>query len=333
MAQFEIFMYVALGFGTAALIALLLGRLLWSVAVGVGRRRVLRTAPPPAVAELQAECNRLRAEYAMLARKVEVREEEFKLQVTEQMAEVSRSRNRIERLSAEIDRRDASLKERDSEIASLKQAIAGLEHQPGNGFAAGMSLSQQLAERDQRIERLRAEVDRLGRARSEAVTRERTVQERLKGRIDDLSALSRHIEEQRRELLARQSQSLALRQTMAERSQSSEDPAAQAAPAESEAPPQGRIEDAERQASELQGELDRLDGIWAAKLADVASAVASEPVAQQPAEIRETAAIVPQNQPAAPEPADAEEEKKIKSGLANVISLAQRIRALQRSGS
>ena len=343
MGQFEIIMYVALGFGTAALIALLLARLLWSVAVGVGRRRVLRTAPPPAVAELQAECNRLRAEYAMLARKVEVREEEFKLQVAEQMAEVSRSRNRIERLSAEIDRREATLKDRDSEIASLKQAIAGLEaelnsqtgleHQPGNGFAAGMSLSQQLAERDQRIERLRAEVDRLGRARSEAVTRERTVQERLKGRIDDLSALSRHIEEQRRELLARQSRSLALRQTMAERSQSSEDPAAEAAPAESEAPPQGRIEDAERQASELQGELDRLDGIWAAKLADVASAVASEPVAQQPAEIRETAAIVPQNQPAAAEPADAEEEKKIKSGLANVISLAQRIRALQRSGS
>ena len=343
MAQFEIFMYVALGFGTAALIALLMARLLWSVAVGVGRRRVLRTAPPPAVAELQAERNRLRAEYAMLARKVEVREDEFKLQVAEQMAEVSRSRNRIERLSAEIDRRDAILSERESEIARLKNTIGGLEaelnsqtglqHEPGDGAAAGMSLSRQLAERDQRIERLRAEVDRLGRARSEAVTRERTVQERLKGRIEDLSALSCQIEEQRRELLARQSQSLALRQTMAERSQPLEDPAAEVAPAESEAPPQGRIEDAERQASELQGELDRLDGIWAAKLADVARAVASEPVAQPPAEIRNPATIVPQDQAAAAETAAAEEEKKTKSGLANVISLAQRIRALQRSGS
>jgi archaellum component FlaC len=341
MAQFEIFMYVALGFGTAALIALLLARLLWSVAIGVGRRRVLRTAPPPAVAELQAERNRLRAEYAMLARKVEVREEEFKLQVAEQMAEVSRSRNRIERLSAEIDRRDAILSERESEIARLKNTIGGLEAelnvhtglepQPGDAAAAGMSLSRQLAERDQRIERLRAEVDRLSRARSEAVTRERTVQERLKGRIEDLTALSRQIEEQRRELLARQSQSLALRQTVPD-GPTGDDPAAEAAPAESEAPQDG-VENAERQASELQGELDRLDGIWAAKLADVASAVASEPVAPPPAEIREPAATVPQNQPVAAEATDAEEEKKSKSGLANVISLAQRIRALQRSGS
>jgi DNA repair exonuclease SbcCD ATPase subunit len=339
MGQCEIFMYVALGFGTAALIALLLARLLWSVAVGVGRRRVLRTAPPPAVAELQSERNRLQAEYAMLARKVEVREDECRLQVAEQMAEVSRSRNRIERLSAEIDRRDAVLSERESEIARLTSTIGGLEAelnvhtglepQPGD---AGMSLSRQLAERDQRIERLRAEVDRLGRARSEAVTRERTVQERLKGRIEDLSALSRQIEEQRRELLARQSQSLALRQTMSD-NPIGVDPAAEAAPAESEAPPQEQIEVVERQASELQGELDRLDGIWAAKLADVASAVASEPIVQPPAEIYEPAAIVPQDQPVAAEAADAEEEKKSKSGLANVISLAQRIRALQRSGS
>jgi chromosome segregation ATPase len=269
---------------------------------------------------------------------------------------VSRSRNRIERLSAEIERRDAILSERESEIARLKQAIAGLEaelsthsgleDEPGNDAAAGMSLSRQLAERDQRIERLRAEVDRLGRARSEAVTREHTVQERLKGRIEDLSALSRQIEEQRRELLARQSQSLSLRQTSSER-QAGEDLTAEAAPAESEAPPQDTLEDAERQASELQGELDRLDGIWAAKLADVARAVASEPVgpqpaeirdaasppaAQQPAEIRDAAAIVPQAQASAAETAAAEEEKKAKSGLANVISLAQRIRALQRSG-
>ena len=230
---------------------------------------MLRTAPPPAVAELQAERNRLRAEYAMLARKVEVREDELKLQVAEQMAEVSRSRNRIERLSAEIDRRDAILNARDSEIARLKNTIGGLEaelnsqtgleHEPGDGAAAGMSLSRQLAERDQRIERLRAEVDRLGRARSEAVTRERTVQERLKGRIEDLSALSRQIEEQRRELLARQSQSLALRQTMAERSQPLEDPAAEVAPAESEAPPQGRIE--ARDPGEQPGRDHRLEGV------------------------------------------------------------------------
>ena len=44
MAQFEaeVIMYVALGFTAAALIALLIGRLMWSLAVSVGRRRAQR---------------------------------------------------------------------------------------------------------------------------------------------------------------------------------------------------------------------------------------------------------------------------------------------------
>ena len=72
MAQVEIIMYVALGFAAAALIALLLGRVVWTLAIGIGRRRAQRTAATPQVAQLQAERNQLRAEQAMLARKVEV---------------------------------------------------------------------------------------------------------------------------------------------------------------------------------------------------------------------------------------------------------------------
>jgi chromosome segregation ATPase len=73
-------------------------------------------------------------------------------------------------------------------------------------------LRQDVAERDHEIARLRGDVDRLGQARSDAVSRERTVQERLKERIEDLTALSRRIEAQRRELAVQQSQSQALRE-------------------------------------------------------------------------------------------------------------------------
>lgn len=371
MGQVEIIMYVALGFGTAALIALLLGRLLWTLAVGVGRRRVQRTAPPPTVAGLQAERNQLRAEYAMLARRVEVRLDDLKLQVAEQMAEVSRSRNRIERLSAEIGKREAALSEREGEIARLKEQIQTLEaeltartgslhelqDEHSKGGETSASLNRQLAERDQYIERLRAEIERLGLARSEAMSRERTVQERLKGRIEDLSALSRQIEAQRRDLLVQQSQSLVLRETMAGQRQSEPAEGRDEAPppeqAPTTAPLERRIEDAERQANEVQSELDRLGEMWAAKLADVARAVASEPVAPEAADGSEpvvadgsagkpaadpvSAGLVgrpePPVEPHLDEMAPAEGDKKTPSGLANVISLAQRIRALQRSGS
>jgi chromosome segregation ATPase len=355
----EVIMYVALGFATAALIALLLGRLMWSLAVGVGRRRALRTSPTPAVAELQAERSRLRAENAMMSRRVEVRLDDLKAQVAEHMAEVSRSRNRVDRLTAEVDRRDAMLAERDGEIARLKDQVAALaseleartealrqlQEEHGQGSEANAALRQDVAERDHEIARLRGDVDRLGQARSDAVSRERTVQERLKERIEDLTALSRRIEAQRRELAVQQSQSQALRDA-AEQGWPEPD-AGDDTPSE---PVELRIEDAERQAGELQSELDRLDELWAAKLADVAQAVAAtppeEPQAPEPAldmekaDIETPAAVngnagEPVAAPAAERPEDAApaEDKKSAPGLANVISLAQRIRALQRNGS
>jgi chromosome segregation ATPase len=388
MAQVEIFMYVALGFATATLIALLLGRALWSLAIGIGRRRAQRMAVSPAAAELQAERDRLRAENAMLARRVEVRLGDLKAQVAEQMAEVSRSRNRIDRLGAEIDKRDASLAERDSEIARLKDhnalledelairtaSLHALQVEHAEAAEATAVLRQQQAGRDSEIARLRAEVDRLGAARSEAVSRERTVQERLKGRIADLSALSRQIEEQRRQLVVQQSQSRALRQTMAEQQgagageaerdlENTADKADKAVKAvkevlpeaekaegelSSSAPLERHIEDAERRANQLQSELDRLDEIWAAKLADVAHAVTSEPPAQDAPDSGDAAMIAgdagkpvaaetERSEMAAEMPleetAPAEDDRKPAPGLANVISLAQRIRALQRNGS
>jgi chromosome segregation ATPase len=366
MAQVEVIMYVALGFAAAALIALLLGRLLWSLAVGVGRRRAQRSSPTPAVAELQAERNQLRAEHAMMARRVEVRLDDLKAQVAEHMAEVSRSRNRIDRLGAEIDKRDAMLAERDSEIARLKEQVAALvaefeaqtetlhhlQGEHGREVEANAILREKLAERDREIERLRGEVDQLGQARSDAVSRERTVQERLKERIEDLSSLSRQIEAQRRELAVQQSQSQALRESLAEpREPETGADAGEETPVEPVEPVEHRIEDAERQAGELQSELDRLDEMWAAKLADVAQAVASdaaappagdEPQAPEPvpADMEKPAAVngdagqaVAAQAAERPDAAPAEDDKKSAPGLANVISLAQRIRALQRNES
>jgi hypothetical protein len=358
--EVEVIMYVALGFVTAALIALLLGRLMWSLAINVGRRRALHTSPTPEVAELQAERNQLRAEHAMMARRVEVRLDDLRSQVAEHMAEVSRSRNRVDRLGAEIDKRDAMLAERDGEIARLKEQVAALateleartealhqlQEEHGLGSEANAALRQDLAERDHEIARLAGEVDRLGQARSDAVSRERTVQERLKERIEDLTALSLRIEAQRRELAVQQSQSQALREAADQGRFEDEGDSDYV-----QEPIEHRVEGAERQASELQSELDRLDEIWAAKLAEVAQAVAApspaaeEPQAQEPtpadmADMAKPAAVngnagqpVATHEAERPEDAGPAEDKKSTPGLANVISLAQRIRALQRNES
>src|SRR5262249_23670962 len=105
MSQIETLMLLGLGFALAALISLFVGRGLWHYALRLGGLRTQRAAPS-AMAELQADRDRLRAEYAMLSRKLELRLQDLKTRLAEQMAEVARSRNRIDTLISEVERRD-----------------------------------------------------------------------------------------------------------------------------------------------------------------------------------------------------------------------------------
>jgi hypothetical protein len=94
-------MLVALGFVAALMVGLLVIRGLWSYAVGLGRRRVERRAPSH-IAELKADRDRLKAEFAMQGRRLQLRLDDLKTRMAEQMAEASRNRNRIEQLASEL---------------------------------------------------------------------------------------------------------------------------------------------------------------------------------------------------------------------------------------
>ena len=69
MSQTETILLIVLGFSLASLIALFVARLLWTAAVKVGVRRMQRQVPSSLVG-LQTERDRLRAEHAMLARRL-----------------------------------------------------------------------------------------------------------------------------------------------------------------------------------------------------------------------------------------------------------------------
>lgn len=99
MSQTETILLIVLGFSLASLIALFMARGLWTAAVKVGARRMQRQVPSSLVG-LQTERDRLRAEYAMLSQRLGARLETTKLQMAEQMAEVSRHRNRLHELEA-----------------------------------------------------------------------------------------------------------------------------------------------------------------------------------------------------------------------------------------
>ena len=138
MSQTETLMLVVLGFALALLLALLFGRGMWNVAIALGARRNAKNVPVQML-ELQADRDRLRAEHAMMARKLELRLEDIKARMTEQMAEVSRSRNRVQSLIQQMETSESILAIRDREVAAL---ISQIEAHKADLEASTTTLSQ-----------------------------------------------------------------------------------------------------------------------------------------------------------------------------------------------
>jgi chromosome segregation ATPase len=126
MFQTETLLLVVLGFSFATLIALFAGRLLWSLAIRIGSRRMQRQLPSTS-GELHTERDRLRAEYALLSQKLGARLETTRMKMAEQMAEVTRTRNRIETLVAEVNEKDAINAAREQEVLGLRARISEQE--------------------------------------------------------------------------------------------------------------------------------------------------------------------------------------------------------------
>lgn len=116
-------MLVALGFALCALLVLLVGRAFWNLAVRLGASKNARQIPV-AMLELQADRDRLRVEHAMMARKLELRLQDIKMRMTEQMAEVSRSRNRVQTLVQDLTAKTEGLDARQKDVENLNTQIA-----------------------------------------------------------------------------------------------------------------------------------------------------------------------------------------------------------------
>jgi chromosome segregation ATPase len=344
MSRAETFMLVALGFATGLLLALLFGRLAWHAAVRVGSRRMQRQMPS-SLAELQAERDRLRAESAMLSRKMEMRTAELKSQLVEQSAELTRERNRADILVDELKRRDSTIAEREQDAGvTLEQAShleAELSTRTSNLQGAQSQLresqdlitrlknelsvlTQALADRDGRIADLRRELsERPLRLESPVRHDQASAADRLQRRIDELTALSREISEHRSSFNRERTELAALAAATAdlpieavednlERPTSLDDVTNQ------ERSIDRMLAKAERESRELADELERLDALHdAPPLVATREPTLPEPREPAAAEIKILAAPVSSEQP--------------QRGLANVVSLAARIRKLQKN--
>jgi chromosome segregation ATPase len=104
----EPIMYLAIGFLVSMLFGLMIVPLVHNRAVRLTTRR-LEAATPLSMAEIQADKDQLRAEFAMSARRLEMSVDQLKSKTTSQLAELGKKSDAINRMKLELGEKNATI--------------------------------------------------------------------------------------------------------------------------------------------------------------------------------------------------------------------------------
>ena len=183
----EPIMYLAIGFLVARLFGLMIVPLVHNRAVRLTMRR-LEAATPLSMAEIQADKDQLRAEFAMSTRRLEMSVDQLKSKTTSQLAELGKKTDAINRLKIELGEKTATIFALEAREKAMKEQLRATEEE----FAAKTELlrgaEQALADKQSELAKINAALsDRSMTADSrqiELVT-VRTQIEELKDRVSD----------------------------------------------------------------------------------------------------------------------------------------------------
>ena len=156
MISIQSIMLVALGFLSATLLALLIAPAFWRRAVRLTTRR-LKEQLPLTEAEIKADKDRLRAEYAIRVHKLEMKVEQANLQRARQLIEINRRDGSISQLEQERVQLLAKVEENQNARRVLEQTVADrlpkVEIAAERGQAAAVLRDREIAELTQSTSR------------------------------------------------------------------------------------------------------------------------------------------------------------------------------------
>lgn len=183
----EPIMYLAIGFLISMLFGLMIVPLVHNRAVRLTTRR-LEAATPLSMAEIQADKDQLRAEFAMSARRLEMNVEQLKNKTTSQLAELGKKSDAINRMKIELGEKNATIFSLEAREKAVKEQLRATEEE----FAAKTELLRSaeaaLTDKQAELARINHELnDRAMTADSRQVelVAVRTQIEQLKGRVGD----------------------------------------------------------------------------------------------------------------------------------------------------
>src|SRR6201992_137811 len=183
----EPIMYLAIGFLVSMLCGLMIVPLVHNRAVRLTTRR-LEAATPLSMAEIQADKDQLRAEFAMSARRLEMNVEQLKNKTTSQLAELGKKSDAINRMKMELGEKNATIFALEAREKAVKEQLRATEEEFAAKTEALRGAEQALTDKQSELAKINHELsDRsmMADTRQVELVAVRTQIEELKSRVGD----------------------------------------------------------------------------------------------------------------------------------------------------
>ncbi|TGT75216.1 hypothetical protein EN802_09445 [bacterium M00.F.Ca.ET.159.01.1.1] len=174
-------LFFLLGFLCAVFLVSLVAPAVWRRAVVLTRRR-LEASLPLTQAEIQADKDRVRAEYAMTTRRLEITVKNLQEKVAEQLVEIGRGREALKGLAVETKDKNQALSDLQAKNAELRQREEDLHR-----------LSEKLAQTERALEKRALELQKLEQMYDDASFSSSNRQIELVARESELEKLASDI--------------------------------------------------------------------------------------------------------------------------------------------
>jgi chromosome segregation ATPase len=157
----EPIMYFGLGFLAATLLALIIMPFVHGRAERLTTRR-LEAAIPVSMAEIQADKDQLRAEFAMSTRRLEMSVDQLKRKTTSQLAELGKKADVINQLKAEVGEKTATIFALEAREKTFKDQLKATEDELAAKTDALREAERTLADKQAELARLTGNLDERG---------------------------------------------------------------------------------------------------------------------------------------------------------------------------
>jgi chromosome segregation ATPase len=151
----EPIMYLAIGFLVSMLCGLMIVPLVHNRAVRLTTRR-LEAATPLSMAEIQADKDQLRAEFAMSARRLEMNVEQLKNKTTSQLAELGKKSDAINRMKMELGEKNATIFALEAREKAVKEQLRATEEEFAAKTEALRGAEQALTDKQSELAKINA---------------------------------------------------------------------------------------------------------------------------------------------------------------------------------